>query len=92
VQELTDIFDRGGSASFSVADAFVNCRKGLLVFILEWGCLPLEVKYLRLSYAPTIILIWMLKQWAVVFSRTATLGCPPDIAATREDSQEWLSY
>jgi hypothetical protein len=92
LQAPADLFDGSGSASFGVADALVNCGEGLLVFILNCGRRYFEVEFLRLSHAPAIILIWMVKQWAVVFSRTATLGCPSDIAARREDSQEWLSY
>ena len=53
MQELANFFDASGSPCFSVADALVNRGEGLIVFILDYGCWPVEVELLYLSHNPS---------------------------------------
>ena len=53
---LADFFDRDGSASFGVADAFIYCREDLLVFILDHLGRAVEVEFFQLRHNHRIAL------------------------------------
>jgi hypothetical protein len=53
---LAGFFDGDGSASFGVADAFLDCREGLIAFILDHLGRAAEVEFFPLRHNHRIAL------------------------------------